>query len=110
MADVNDFLYSIYSTAHLAEPEHINIDEAGVDNGFIFTSWPFEELQSISSIIAERGLLSPDVALSICKALAVSLNRVHQATGINHLNLTPNCIYINSQGYVRFNNFGTAGF
>ena len=106
VSNLEDFLHTLTSVSHLAEPVHIRITDQGIDDGQIYTVWPYEDLESIESIVRRSGPLSPAMAVSICKDLALSLDKAFHSTGTGHFNLTPKCIYMNSQGAVRYSDYG----
>lgn len=106
VSSLEDFLHTITAVSHLAEPVHIRIIDQGVDDGQIYTVWPFEDMESVESIVKRSGPMSPAMAVSICKDLALSLDKAFHTTGAGHYNLTPRCLYMNSQGAVRYSDYG----
>ena len=106
VTSLEDFLHTITSVSHLAEPVHIHITDQGIDDGQIYTVWPYEDMESVDSIVNRNGPMSPAMAVSICKDLALSLDKAFHTTGAGHYNLTPKCLYMNSQGAVRYSDYG----
>ena len=102
----DEFLQMISSVSHLAEPAHVRIIDYGLDDGLIFTVWSYEDMEPVRAIVTRNGPLSPAMALSICKDLALSLDKAYYSSGVGHFNLTPECIYMNSQGVVKYSDFG----
>ena len=106
VTSLEDFLHTVTSVSHLAEPVHIRILDQGVDDGQIYTVWPYEDMESVEAIVKRSGPMSPAMAVSICKDLALSLDKAFHTTGAGHYNLTPKCLYMNSQGAVRYSDYG----
>jgi len=108
ISNADEFRYTITTLSQLAEPSHVRIVDSGDDDELLFTVWPYEDLESLESIIKRRGPLESAMAVSICKELALSLDKAYNAAGVGHYNLTMNNIFINSQGAVRYSDYGIA--
>jgi hypothetical protein len=106
VSNQQDLLQTISSVSHLAEPIHVRIIDSGLDDSLIFTVWAYEDLESISSLVKRNGPLSPAMAVAICKDLALSLDKAFHTSGVGHYNISPACLFLNSQGGAKYSDFG----
>ena len=76
-------------------------------DGIKFISMPYIEGRDLKGVIAERGPLAADQAISIARQVASALKCAHEA-GVIHRDLKPQNILIDSQGTVYVTDFGIA--
>ena len=110
ISDPEDFLNTVDSVGNIAIPTHVEIVDWGVNEDLMFTVWPCESIESLSKLLKHHASFEPEIALSICRDIAISLEDIYYETGIGHYNLSADVIYLDSQGYTRFSDAGYAAY
>jgi tetratricopeptide (TPR) repeat protein len=85
----------------------IRIFDLGVSDGFRFITMEYVEGANLSSILRERGKLSPHEAISLIRQVSQGLQVAHNE-GVIHRDLKPANIMIDSQGRAIVMDFGIA--
>ncbi|MBD3334531.1 MAG: tetratricopeptide repeat protein [Candidatus Eisenbacteria bacterium] len=101
------FLTEARSASALNHPNVITIHEIGTDRGRDFIAMEYVQGQSLQSLLAERGALTPDEILGIGLQLAKGLAAAHRA-GIVHRDLKPGNVILTPEGLVKILDFGLA--
>ena len=108
VSDTDNFMNVLQSASSLAGKSHIRVTEQGIDDEHIYQVYPYAEIESLGDIVDENRELDPTEALDLCRELLLSLDEAAIATGTGHFNLTPSNIFVDSQGNLRYTDFGLA--
>ena len=108
VSDTNNFMDVLKSAASIAGKSHIRVVDQGIDDEHIFQVYNYAEIESLGDIVDENRELDPTEALDLCRELLLSLDEASIATGTGHFNLTPSNVFVDSQGNLRYTDFGLA--
>ena len=108
LTDLNNFIHVLNSASLLAGRSHLRVGDHGIDDKHIYQIFPYIELESLGDIVDQNRELDPMETIDLCRELLLSLDEASIATGTGHFNLTPSNIFVDSQGNVRYTDFGLA--
>ena len=100
------FLREIELTAGLAHPHILPLYDSGVADGFAYYVMPFVEGKTLRELLAEKGRLPLDEALSIIKGVTDALAFAHRK-GIIHRDIKPENVLLQG-GHALVADFGIA--
>ncbi|MCH2208188.1 MAG: protein kinase [Lentisphaerales bacterium] len=110
ISDPEDFLNTVDSVGGIAAPTHVEIVDWGINEDLIFTVWPCENIETLTRLLKHHTNFEPEVALSICREIAIALENIYFETGVGHYNLSADVIYLDGQGNTRFSDAGHAAY
>ena len=84
----------------LKHPNLVRLYGAGIDDDQIFLASELVDGESLASLLARRGRLSPDLVVEIGRQIAELLDHLHQQE-ILHCKLTPDKILIDEHHHVK---------
>ncbi len=89
----------------LNHPNLVEIYESGEANGRLYYTMEPVNGQSVDEIIYNKGLLSPEKVVTVCRDLADALVAVHEA-GLLHRDIKPANVLIDKTGRAVLTDFG----
>jgi len=108
ISDPEEFLYLTESISVLAQPNHVEIVDWGIDDDLLYTVWPGDSIETIEKLLSMHSTFEPDVAVSIIKETAECLAYAFDEIGVGHYALSPKNLYIDSKGSVKISELGFA--
>ena len=93
--------------ARLRHPRIVSVHEVGTLEGFPYFSMDFIEGSTLRSVIARRGALPAEDAISVTVEICRAVGHAH-AKGVIHRDLKPENVMIDSEGDVFVMDFGLA--
>ncbi|MCM8537505.1 MAG: protein kinase [Lentisphaeraceae bacterium] len=94
----------------IAAPTHVELIDWGVNEDLMFTIWPCDSVETLTKLLKNHQNFEPTVALSICRDIAISLEKIYFETGVGHYNLSADNIYLDNHGEARFSDSGHAAY
>ncbi|MCM8531451.1 MAG: protein kinase [Lentisphaeraceae bacterium] len=110
ITEPEDFLNTVDSVSSIATPTHVELIDWGVNEDLMFTIWPCDSVETLTKLLKNHQNFEPTVALSICRDIAIALEKIYFETGVGHYNLSADNIYLDSHGEARFSDSGHAAY
>ena len=95
------------TAARLRHDNIVTVYDAHVDEPPYYIAMEFLEGRPLSDLLAERGCLTPEEAISIVRQIALALDHAH-SKGIIHRDVKPANIMIDANGRATLTDFGIA--
>ena len=108
ISDPEEFLYLTESISVLAQPNHVEIIDWGIDDDLLYTVWPGDSIETIEKLLGIHNTFEPDVTVSIIKETAECLAYAFEEIGVGHYALSPKNLYIDARGSVKISELGFA--
>ena len=108
ITDPEEFLYLTESISVLAQPNHVEIIDWGVDDDLLYTVWPGDSIETLEKLLTIHNTFEPDVTVSIIKETAECLAYAFDEIGVGHYALSPKNLYIDARGSVKISELGFA--
>ena len=108
ISNPEEFLYMAESISLLAQPNHVEILDWGIDDDLMYTVWKGDSIETIEKLLSMHSVFEADVAVSIVKETAECLAYAFEEIGVGHYALSPGNLYIDSRGSVKISELGFA--
>ena len=92
ISDPEDFLNTVDSVGSIATPTHVEIVDWGVNEDLMYTVWPCENIETLTRLLKQHTSFEPEIALSICREIAIALENIYFETGVGHYNLSADVV------------------
>ncbi len=104
---IESFRRESQAAASLSHPNIVNVYDVGKEGNIYYIVMELVEGEVLSDIIRREGALTPKMALSITKQIALALGIAHK-NHIIHRDVKPHNILITADGNAKITDFGIA--
>jgi serine/threonine-protein kinase len=106
-AFVDRFTREAKSAAKLGHPNAVAVYDQGADGGHVFLVMELVRGRTLRDLLAERGPLPPDTAVSLLEPVLAVLAAAHRS-GLVHRDVKPENVLLSDDGVVKVADFGLA--